>query len=502
MNRRTFEILAKYIGKKHGITVHFDVEGGPPHANMKDKSIHLPFDIGKEHVFAALALLMHEAAHVAHSTKIPIKQVCRDQLDQSILNVMEDIRIDRKNMYLLPNIPEFYHILVEKYVKPLEPKAPFQTKVLVNCILEMEGFSGYQDQQIKGFIQHHNLKRIIDGGIDNIEYDRWPDVSKTIQDIRAILYPNEPIGPPPIEIGLAQGDGQGNGQAGQGKVLVQSKGGQGQQMQGTAPGGGTDNNKYNGIEVIMRPAKVWDKGESMTGASGDQVGGVALEEITKQKFKEILNIKERTEISNGMKLDTENLISFFTGELEELFKEEKIVRTKKSKILFLLDASGSMGAPLLDNHRRVTVVTKCCKTLTSILQEVIETEGINVDYEVAGFEHCYIEYDRNNWWNEYRAGGGTNLDNAFAEALERMRKDYTIEGKKIVIVFSDGDVSNDQIRNVKQQIVQAGEDIRCLIIGVGSDPTGALATEVIGDNLILAQENANNVIMDTIEQAL
>jgi hypothetical protein len=48
---------------------------------METKTIHLPTSIGKNKVFAALALLMHEAAHLNYSAKIPIQDICKDQID-------------------------------------------------------------------------------------------------------------------------------------------------------------------------------------------------------------------------------------------------------------------------------------------------------------------------------------------------------------------------------------------------------------------------------------
>ena len=45
----------------------------------------------------------------------------------------------------------------------------------------------------------------------------------------------------------------------------------------------------------------------------------------------------------------------------------KIVKKKKSKIYFLLDASGSMASNLLDGQSRAKVVSKSVKKLTEIL---------------------------------------------------------------------------------------------------------------------------------------
>ena len=81
-------------------------------------------------------------------------------------------------------------------------------------------------------------------------------------------------------------------------------------------------------------------------------GMVGLQEQTKQGFKELLNIKESHKVDAGDAIDSDELTSFLTEDLDTLFQEEKIEHTKKSKIMILLDASGSMNDYLMCGKTR------------------------------------------------------------------------------------------------------------------------------------------------------
>ena len=207
-------------------------------------------------------------------------------------------------------------------------------------------------------------------------------------------------------------------------------------------------------------------------------------------------------VENGTFLDTDSLVAFKTGDVNELFKEEKIVKKKKSKIFFLLDASGSMGTPLLDGQSRSRVVSKALKTLTGILDEVSSIEGLNVDWDIGAFKSHYIKLNKETWARDYRIGGGTKFADPFDEVMETMLKDYTIDGKRIIICFTDGDVYDHEIEEVKENIQKNFTDVRSLIISVGSTGGSAIVKEITGDNIILAEENAVPVIMETIKAML
>jgi Mg-chelatase subunit ChlD len=111
--------------------------------------------------------------------------------------------------------------------------------------------------------------------------------------------------------------------------------------------------------------------------------------------------------------------------------------------------------------------------------------------------------DKKDWMNHYYPGGGTNLANAFNQTIHELASDYTVEGKKIIVCFTDGDVSDCQISDVKRDIMRYGSDIKAMIIGVGSKMKGGLAQEIVGeDNLILTSQDSEAVLMETIMRLL
>ena len=470
MYKRTFEVLAKFISEKNNVSIVFDTEGGA-HADMKTNTLHLPKEIANKHAYTAISLMMHESGHIKHSQIIPIKEICKTKGDFHILNAIEDVRVDRKNFSVLPNIIEFYRELTDEVTREVDKKTPLAIRALCWGILQLEGFSPsrkFGDDARKLGTQ---LSGPMIDGVRYIEQRDWTKVKEVIDEIKKLLG-IPPSQDPPVQ----------------------------EQM---VMGAGTDG-PLSGVEDIMRPGKCWAKGQGsgMVGGSSTGIGELAMDEMCANQFKEIMNIKERKVTSDGSTLDTDNLLSYHTGDVESLFKEEKIVKKKKSKIMFLLDASGSMCSDLVDGQMCGTVVTKSVKKMTRIIDEVAELEGVNIEWEVGAFQDNYIPLTKGNWENEYRLGGGTSFAPSFIQVMEEMVKDYSVDGKKIIIVMTDGCVSDYEIREVKEAIIRNYSDVRSLIISVGSDANSAIVKEITGDNIIVAENNATHVIMETIKSLL
>jgi len=471
MKKRTFEIVSKYIADATHVNIAFDNPQGAS-VDLETNTLHLPEKISDEKALGALAMTMHEAAHVAHSKVIPKEKVIDTQSEFNILNAMEDIRIDTKNFSVLPNIREFYNVLCEKACKIKESKAPLPVKYLVAGILYNENM--YIDELASDMDEKVFWKVVqsLQKGINHIENKEWDKLKDTIKKVKKVLKIDETKDP-----------------------KWEPKKGKGQEGQ-------VDGGELGDLEKELHGDAFGQGDKDMEGESGTATSPAALREQTVNKFKELLNVKERRVVNEGNILDTDNLVAYFTDDVKELFKEQKVVKAKKSKIVFLLDASGSMSQAMMDNNSRAMVVASCVKKLTEILDEVIAIEGINVSWEVGAFQTTYYKLDRTNWMHEYRPAGGTNLEYSMKVCLEELSKDYTVDGKKMLIVFTDGDVDDREIENVKKMIIASTSDIRCLIIAVGANVHGAIAKEIVGDNIIFAKEGADEVLINTIEQML
>ena len=493
MYRRTFEVLSKWVAKQNHVSIVFDTEGGA-HADMEKDILHLPQEIANENALGAIALMMHEAAHIRHSKpafegkKPPIKDIAPMQSDFHIFNAMEDIRIDLKNFRLLPNIPAFYEELVRKHMDMTKDRNKRSDAVVRLCagILYAEGFNPKLPKQDREWFGKNDLIGELNQGKEEIEDQNWGAVKKRIQKIKKMLGIDPKKDKPNMAMAINEDP---NGDKGKGK---------GQLVDGT---GQPDPNDLSGVGQILRPAAVWGQGKKMPGPSM-VTNPIAMDEQCARQFKEILNVKEIKIIEEGSILDTDNLTAFFTGDIQELFKQEKTVRKKKSQVMFLIDASGSMGTKLLDNKTRAHVVKSCVQKLTAILDEVQQMEGLNVDWKVSQFDDVYKALTKENWQREYYADGGTSFINGFDGAINEMVKDYTIEGKRIIVAFSDGDISGDQIDYVNELIRKHGADVRAMVIGVGSDLQSKFVKDIVGDNVIIAEDNATEVIMESIKAML
>jgi len=466
-NQRTYEILGKWIGNKNNVRVIMKPNACPK-VNIKDNTITLPSNIDPKNIYPALAELMHEAAHLRHTTKIPADKLAQDPVEHSILNAIEDIRIDNKNIQLLPNIRDFYELMYThglENVKKTFPKHSVADRVMCNNILDLEGFGHLHipDKQSEELNNKCHIDDLMLRTVQDLDAKSWDSARENILKIKKIFKDNntQPQTQQPV--------------AGQGQVADDVRG------------------------MLVNKGDIFKPGKGDASGSVEDIGSIGLQEQTRQRFKELLNIKQIKHVRSGNTINTDNLPAFLVGDLDELFHEEKVIRVKKSKLMILMDGSGSMGEQLMDGNQRRITVAECVQSLVDILDEVRELEGINVDYDLACFTGSYFPLSRKNWKKEYLShGGGTSLYNGFSRAHEHILEDQEIDGKKMIIMFTDGEVTPGDIDKMKRLILKHNSDVRCMIIGVGSDVNGELVKKVVGDHNILAKDLADVILMESI----
>jgi hypothetical protein len=487
MNRVTFEMLAKWIAKQNNAKVVFDGQATGASANVKTNEIFMPCDLQEHNILAGLALLMHEGAHLKHSVKIDPNLV-KGHISRNILNVMEDIRIDNKNFNILYNIRDFYDKLYEHHIltKTEEiKKEPLMNRCLINSILYNEQYNIVKDKEAEKFCDDNNIYDIIDEGTQAIENNKWDKVKEAISKIKKIfkIKDEQDFEIPSITIAGLKGNGEGK--------------------EGEGEGNGIKGEILGDISKFMNPSTAWDKGEGIKGPSRDIIGEAAFEDMTKQAFKELLNIKEKRTVFEGMKLNTEEITSFYTGDIDQLFHDEEIIKVKKSKVAFCLDSSGSMGAPLIDGSMRTDTLVRAVRSMINILKELQETEGLNISYDVWAFDYSAEKLNLDKWEREYSArGGGTNLLQSFLQVQDDILKNQEIDGSKMVILITDGEVSAGEINDLRIHILKHGAEVRCMVVGVGADLSGRFVETICGDNNIIAQEHSDSIIMDCIRTML
>lgn len=475
---RTFEIFTKYISKNSGVKIRLE-PGACPCADIKNNEIVLPLNVKEENIFAALAEATHEACHVRYS-KNTIEGIAEeDELEHTILNAIEDIRIDHKAFGILPNISAFYEESFQEILKKRpatieeRKKLPFEVRVLCDEIAKREGFhfAVTGDADVQEFINAYGIDERMYRAQEYIENGQKDKAQKEITEIA--------------------------------KAFDQDRKKKNNNKETPRPQKG---DLDSGMKELGKDAgKLWsDLGES-EGSGLSTIGTAALEEATQKAFEELLKIKEEKEVScEEGRLNADSLTSFHTGDIDELFKDEVIIRPKKSKILIVLDSSGSMQTDLLDGNSCIKVVADTAKAVCDILDEVNAKEGLCIEYEVARFDTAFHMMDQSNWQSEYTKcqKGGTSVKTAFEEAQKRILSDIEVEGSKIILFITDGEVCEGEIDEVKKAVLAINEDVRVMLIGVGANSTGWFCKQIIGSNNILELDSANCVLMDVIMDAL
>lgn len=498
-NERTYTVIGKYIAEHNDITIKFE-PNVVPNINLDKKVITIPSNLSDETIYAGLATLMHEAAHMKHTPTDMAEAVCDDATDMHILNAIEDTRIDNLNFRKLPNIKSFYEDMFkhtyEEIHKKDTSKIPLPVKTLVQCILWLNGATKYlfKDIEVDRIITQHNLIGKFREGQYHITSRNYPQVKAIVKEIRDALFPPQPTQqqPQPQD---GKGDGQGGKPDGDPTPGDSTPSGD-PDKQPTSGGEPTNTGDLSDMDAFGNAfGKVFKNIDKNAKPQGT-LSPVSLQEQTKQKFSQLLNIKEKRVINDGHILDSDNLVSFFTGDIENLFKEDTHVHVKKSKILFLLDSSASMKQAMVDGVLRTDMLVSAVESMIKILNEVQEMEGLNVDYLVRCFDYKYHKLDKKHWKDEYLTyqGGATCIKIAFEDAQKEILEDQSIDGHKMMIIFTDGQVHDKDIKDIKQSILQHNADVRVMIIGIDSEVNGPL--KKITPHNILSHDLADLEILE------
>ena len=494
--------MAKYISENSGIQVVIcDCPG--PRINLKDKRIELPMRIKEQNAFAALSSLMHEAAHMKYSVIIP-EDFAKDNIDHHIVNALEDIRIDRKNFNLLPNIFQFYKISIKEHVCTVENKAQIDkqhlfVRTMIQMILHMTYFGkNCWDREALSLIVKNELQSLFEQGIIQIETKRWVDLRRTVDKIKAVFSFEKKDDNKDKDTGKGDADKNKDKKEEKGKEEKKGK----EKGKEDKAGSGSKSIAKDDIDKLIKPSSVWDKGDGLKGKSGEGFSSIQLTETTKRKLKECLNISEKNVSDDGSDLNTDNLIALFTGQIEELFREEATEQVKKSKIVFCIDASGSMDARMVDGKLRRDVLADSVQSMINVLNEVRETDGLDVDYDVVAFTQRATKLKKESWRRDYNyMSGGTNIFRAMEESISILNKNE-IEGNKLVILVTDGEVQKGQSETVEKLIMSKNSDIKAMLIGIDVKVDGYFAKNLCGDNNIVCMDHAEQIIMEALQTML
>ena len=552
--RRTFEIISKYVGDETNIHIEM-VENAVPTCIPSARRIILPSNIKDENIYPALATLIHEAGHIRH-TKYDLTKLIRDRggPDKHIVNATEDARIDRKIQELLPNIRGFFKKLYDKLDDEIGDRAkelPIEVQILRALIRRYEGIDvRNMERNVLQAIYSHDLDATFSRVcqcLESLEEDdttcnrvrtwKWMDImkNKLFKAKEENEKEQQGKGDPddkPCNGGDSttntgdtktaseggdedtkqgddsQGDNDADGDKGQPKQGTQSaQGGDGQghgKSNPTPEATGTDTLDLSDMDMDDQVRnKMLEADENVSCQPEEVATSIPLTEITKQKFTELLNVKETKTVPDGERLDTDNLTAFAVGDIDGIFCEDSHQVKMKSKVMLVMDCSGSMSSPLFDGKRRDRCLTSTAKSIIKILEDCNQAYGIDVTYELRAFGDEYHKLEKHNWEQSYYTipDYGTDLFNAFKKAFAEMVASWDVDGNKLILLITDGEVSKYEIENVSKEIMNNASDVRVLVVGIGADPADDFITKVTPHNII-ADSEADRTLMEAITDML
>lgn len=140
-----FKILAEHFADKDNIRIV--LKGTEAKSDPTKNTIYLPEDVPEEMFGVTLATLLHEAARLKHTTGLVSGH--SESPETYVMNLLEDIRIDIKNIDKYPNAKGLYADLLEyyetKYGEEFK-KLPKEVKILREVALKSYGHNALFDK--------------------------------------------------------------------------------------------------------------------------------------------------------------------------------------------------------------------------------------------------------------------------------------------------------------------------------------------------------------------
>ena len=532
MDRKTYELITQFVCGKYGVKLEFHTDI-VPQADPVNKIIKLPHNIKDYNVYAAIALVMHEAAHVRSTIYDANKITDGNPNKFMILNAVEDIRIDLQNFDMLPNVRSFYKELMRKGINNVRDdiwrKAPLPIRVMATVIAITTGFMTFvkKDDEVKGLLTQWNLEVLVKRLINELTFlqgeitsheiinkspnceNRYAVVKEYLDKIYRILFPDQQLNQKSgqDQQGQEQGQEQGQDQQGQDGQGQDEEDQDGEEDQDEEDQGDEEDQEEEGFNNHEASALLRRSGKevfSLTGnpssRRGSAIVGLSFDSITKQAFKELLNQKLIKKVDSGTALNTDGLHSFFVDDVENLFSDEKVVKRKKSKIVLMLDSSGSMQSSMeLEPRRRDEVLLEASSKIIDCIKEVQEICGLDIELQAYSFQSDTEEIRDGKLTEDYydNFGGGTNLYRATMKAQEAFVKE-DFDGEKLIVLITDGEVDDNEVIACQDLIVRRASDCKMLIIGIGASVNGSFATKILGNNNITCSSDSTSTIYEAI----
>jgi hypothetical protein len=514
--------VAKIVAASMGVEVIFDASADT--ASTDGTRITIPTSlIGNGDARAAILMrgfIAHEGVgHIRHTDMAVWSAFVRvaSPLGKSILNIIEDIRIERLACRVYPGIKR----ILNETVEALEPEGFFDlptkphpagvvTGLLLNC-LRAEELGQPLDPvparamafKMFGVSLRDNILNIASLGSRGCSTAEAVDATKAILKLLGdfanpvVSQKPKPELFPETKDGQAGEDGSGSesNQAtstSQQQSLKQSKsatkaltataddcGASGlEEMAQEAMGKSIGANQGLGEmprSIVAEPVQGWRPSARSAGIS--RTLSRKLEDMLQSRVDE-----EDFSVRGGGRLDARRVSRTRLLDLEVFEREGEEAPGLDTALFVLVDKSGSMSSPI--GASTDTTEAVALDAVSALGDALARFDGRGVSFSVEGFSQTMTSYKSftASWrgtracLGRYYASGGTDFTSACFTAIGEIAK--RPEKRKVILALTDGDVGElPLLASIQKTAVKHGIETRVVFLGIDPNAARFMATQ-------------------------
>jgi len=518
--------VAKIVAASMGVEVVFDASADT--ASTDGTRITIPTSlIGNGDAHAAILMrgfIAHEGVgHIRHTDMAAWSAFVRDAspLGKSILNIIEDIRIERLACRVYPGIKR----ILNETVEALEPEGFFDlptkphpagvvTGLLLNC-LRAEELGQPLDPiparamafKMFGVSLRDDILNIASLGSRGCSTAEAVDATKAILKLlgevaNPVANPvaNQKPKPehfPETKDGQAGEDGSGSesnqaASTSQQQSLKQSKsatkaltataddcGPSGlEEMAQEAMGKNIGANQGLGEmlrSIVAAPVQGWRPSARSAGIS--RTLSRKLEDMLQSRVDE-----DDFSLRGGGRLDARRVSRTRLLDLEVFEREGEEAPGLDTALFVLVDKSGSMSSPI--GASTDTTEAVALDAVSALGDALARFDGRGVSFSVEGFSQTMTSYKSfsASWrgtracLGRYHASGGTDFTSACFTAIGEIAK--RPEKRKVILALTDGDVGElPLVASIQKTAVTHGIETRVVFLGIDPNAARFMATQ-------------------------
>lgn len=407
------EKIARIISHQYGIRVVFK----GTQACTDGKTIYLPYidQLSPELKEDFEGYVDHEASHCLFTDFKAGEKIAGNGLLEVIVNLAEDIRIERLMIQKYPGTRNNIHPLRDKLARKTSDawsEVPLLNKILCNLQFAIEGRPELEDKDAEKYLKklrkHVPAFNATQSTEEVIEISR--SVEKLLKELHEEMMQQAADGDGKAEDLMRQGDAESaskRGKTGDQKELMKKLAQMSKDMKGEAPTEDTITEMINDaieehlesqmkldptfskIEESIPLTTEFDKITDVSGKGNYSAYMNHKAEVApyinpiRRKLERILKVKEdakwKLERERG-KLNTRSLAKLMTEVgFNKPFKERVRTETKNVSVSLLVDMSGSMNGSKIHTAKLTTIA----------LAEALK--DLDIEFEIAGFQstECY-----------------------------------------------------------------------------------------------------------------